>query len=60
MPRRLFQVYAATEADARDMGERRARDARLRVLMVDEAIDLEPQKRPSVRPWIIWLSVAER
>lgn len=59
MPRRLFQVYAASEADARDMGERRARDARLRVLMVDEVVQVDP-KAIGLRAWVVWLSVADR
>ena len=59
MPRRVFQVYATNEADARDMAERRARDARLRVLMVDEVIELEPQKL-GLRPFVVWLSVSDR
>jgi hypothetical protein len=59
MPRRVFQVYATNEADARDMAERRARDARLRVLVVDEVIELEPQKL-GLRPFVVWLSVSDR
>lgn len=56
MPRRMYTVYAATEADARDMAERRARDAHLDVIAIDEVMDLEPH-RNGLRPFVVWLAV---
>jgi hypothetical protein len=56
MPRRVFTVYATNEQDARDIAERRAREARLVVVRVDEVIDLDDD-RTGLRAWVVWVSV---
>ena len=54
-------VFAATEQDARDIAERRARDEGLYVVAVDEVIDLGPafDQHPTNTDhlWLVWLAV---
>jgi hypothetical protein len=57
VPRRFETVEAATEQDARDIAERRVRDAGYDVIRVEAADDLDPELLPEPHTFVVWVSV---